>query len=371
MAGTVNASVDHLVGGNANGDHDVQEAFVAIFNFLDSQFTRIASNYGNSTAALDALGLDYFDASSGQAGRQAFGVWRTNGNAIPAYNIVLCWNASSTWTSFYFRGSTASILDGVGLGAALRDDGTNAWNGGTANAGADAIGTPRWTVGGASTLFTFDHFNESGGTRSSNKDNLLVAVDDGLRGNTGIFHMWADDDSFMIVTDIGRNVEPGMLYIGPYTLLDEITHSLPLIGLNNWQTNTGIIQLNTNYGQVTYDEGGALLPPVGSSNTFQVSHNLGGLNHYPNYQLDSPSYPISKISVFDVSGTSGKVGYLPDWIKITKNISPYSRNNGSPSDLAFFRYWSPTHPWALALPWHSSGPPGQDANRAGTQFTWT
>ncbi len=98
---------------------------------------------------------------------------------------------------------------------ALREDGGSPWNGTTNADGTDTYGTPIWTAG-ASTLHVLDVSNTTGGTYATNKENLQEATDD-YNGTFSRLHMFADDDTFIILHDPnnsgGYRLSAGGLYI--------------------------------------------------------------------------------------------------------------------------------------------------------------
>lgn len=376
MAGLVYGSVDHIIGNTGSTTNNAQELFVAVYNFLNARFTRIAAYYGVAAGGLDGTGLDYWDAGTGQAAPQAFAVFRIGGNGIPSYNIILFWTNSlhPDWT---FDGSVGNGT-GVGMAAAARDDGLDAWNGTTANDGTDTTGTPRWSLGAATTIFTFDYFNEPGGTRATNRDNLMRVPNVlvySAAGSREILHMWADDDCFFVMSDQldGRVYQ---LFFGAYDVIPGSTQAdgMPAVALyegnGRWMQPDGALGP---YGTTT-QEGGGLLPLRGGGGApqYHLITHLGftqSNSYQPNRQLDVQAWNMPRIGLVNVQGALiGQVGYFPNWIRYGVGIPTNARNNTTP-DRAFFGNPG-TDISRGVMPWHTAGPPGASVVRAGTQFTW-
>lgn len=377
MAGPVNGSVDHVLGNTGSTTNNAQELFVTINNFLASQFTRIAAYYGVAAGGLDGTGLDFWDAGSGQAAPQAFAVYRAGGNGLPNFNIILFWtnNLHPDWT---IDGSVGNGLL-VGMAAAIRDDGNDPWNGTTNNDGTDTVGTPRWDIGAANTIFTFDYLNEPGGSRATNRDNLMRCPNNNLHllaTNRELLHMWADEDSVLLVGDI-LNGNVYQLYIGSYDILAGNTQvdGMPAVALleqnGRWMAPDGALGP---YGTTT-QEGGGLLPLRGGGGApqYHLITHLGFTQsgtYQPNRQLDTQASSMPRVGLVNIQGgLIGQVGYFPTWLRYAADVPVNARNNSSP-DRAFFG--NPTTDVNRGvLPWHTGGPPGASVSRAGTQFIWT
>jgi hypothetical protein len=377
MGGPLNMSVDHLVGNNGTQLFNLQEYFVVAYNFLNTQFTRIASNYGVATGGLDALGFDFFDAGSGHAGRNAWAIFRTNGTSVPAFNIVLEWreSAGGDWT---LAGSISN--DGIGIGGAIVDDGSDAWTGGTADVGADATADPRWSIGAGSELFTFNYENEApGGTQFTNKEDLLRASGQiAATTSRSTLHMWADDDGVLFVFDDTINGSPNATYLGAYDPLAGNTqeNAMPVIGVA--EQNSGVLRMGTGfgiYGIGSAQEAGGLLPLRGKASgdvpgfyLDDFADSYAGAAWQPNNQLDVKANNMRRVGVLSASGSqTGHCGYLPTWIRNGYNLPINARNNNTP-DRAFFAVASQVD--RGIYPWHPGGPPGSVATRAGVQATW-
>ena len=375
MAGILSVSKDHIVGATGNLINNYNEFFVSVYNFLNSKFTRIAAYYGVAAGGLDGNGFGYHDAGSGHAAPQAFAVFRTNGNALPPYNIIIFYTNSAhpDWT---FEGSTSNGAR-CSVAAAIRDDGTDAWNGSTNNDGTDTVGTPRWSVGGATTLFTFDYFNEPGGTRATNMDNLQTMGSNVLTGlgNDLLFHMWADDDVFLLVSD-STSSSIYVNYFGEYNLISGNTHDDGMPAVCMLEQNGGWIQTAGapgSYG-TTPQEGGGLLPPRGGGGAPQYHIDslptIAAQNTYqPDLQLDIPAYLVSKHAIANIQGDFGHVGNFPSWMRYGVDIPANSLIPGGPPYYAAFG--SHTTSNRGVLPWDDETPGAVAASRTGTQFTWT
>lgn len=371
MAGQVYGSVDHLLGNAGSIANNYNEMFVTIHDFVNTHWTRIASFWGSG-----GTGLDYHDGVN-PAAAQAFAVFRSPGNSMPPMNLAITYT-DSVHTGWTIDGST-SPTSFCGLATAARDDGTNPWAGGTDDDGADTVANPVWTVGGASTLFTFDFFNEAGGTRATQKDCVRRVGFNTLStaGNRVLMHMWLDDDGILILCDtFNASIYPH--YNGAYDILAGNTHDDGLPGVcvydqnGRWFVPDGTLGA---YGS-TNQEGGALLPLRGSSGLtpqFHLINHLGfeqSSSYQPNRQLDVPGRNMPRIGLVNAAGSLlGRVGHLPTWIRYGWNLPCNSRNNTTPHRAFFGNPATDDH--RGVLPWHAGGPPGSNATRAGVQFTWT
>jgi hypothetical protein len=128
MAGIVVGSVDHKVGNTGDSANNNQELFTVVYNFLNSKYTRIAANFGTG-----GTGFDFWDGAD-PSGENAFAVFRTGSAAVP-FDVMIQWADTENWGKMKLLSST--ILDGVGIVAAMREDGTDPFNGGPVLLGSD------------------------------------------------------------------------------------------------------------------------------------------------------------------------------------------------------------------------------------------
>jgi len=287
------------------------------------------------------------------------------------------WTSSAhpDWT---IDGSAGSAIL-VGMAAAVRDDGLDAWNGTTVNDGTNTVGTLRWDIGAANTIFTFDYNNEPGGSRATNRDNLMrVPFSTLYLSGTSreLLHMWVDDDGILIVGDT-LNDNCYQLYIGSYDVLAWNTQvdGMPAVALleqnGRWMSPDGALGPY----RTTTQEGGGLLPLRGGGGApqYHLITHLGftqSNTYQPNRQLDVPAKYMLRIGLVNIQGALiGEVGFFPTWMRYAVNV-PVNSRNGTTPDRAFFGNPT-TDDNRGVLPWHTGGPPGTVATRAGTQFTWT
>ncbi len=191
MAGTIVGSIEHRLNNVSSPDTNSQ-VFKTLYDFFNdvANCTLTALSYGTS-----GTGDNYYDEAD-PFDDNAFAVF-TFASAATPFDVLIQWSDAETWTSTRLSGGTSA--DGVGMMVALREDGTSPWNGTTNADGTDTHGTPIWTPGG-STLHVLDVSNTTGGTYATNRENLQEVSQDYTSG-FGRMHMFADDDTFIVLSD--------------------------------------------------------------------------------------------------------------------------------------------------------------------------
>lgn len=368
MAGTVVGLVDIRGGtGGQSAAANNQELFVAIYNFLNSKYTRIASNFGAS-----GTGFDFFDGAN-PAGENAFAVFRANSASVP-FNILLQWaDVSAFGTSpgnpGLLQGSTG---DGVGIMAAFREDGTNPWAGGTANAGADAKAATVWSAG-TSTLHVLGRSNTTGGTHATNKENTHLLLDNSGTGTFLRVHCVGDDDGFMILSDNADDGSYQACYIGAYTPRSGLTVTYPLCMVINpngfafWGTTS-----STTFGSTTGNTSaeGGMVGAIPSDDTRGLSLNYSlpsfETAFQPNGQAATPELDASDIGIMQREVHAGLAGFLPSaLVTAVFNVSNHEVNAAGTR-----AYMATTTVAALkwSIPWGGGSPPGTATSRDGVSF---
>lgn len=368
MAGTIRGRIDCLTsaaGGTTTiqGGRNVQAIFNTIWAFLDAHpnLTRISSYYGdaanhaNIAAPTNVRGVGYWDEAT-NFGTNAFGVWRFNNAAWPWFLMIEFSSATGATllnSSRMHATTTDSGLFVIGISAAWGKTGggaaatTGVWGGGTANAGADARATTRWTDPGGG-IYVLPRSNNLYGTDATNRNNStrLVTLSTGS-GSPIAFNMWADDDSFMIAHDYGnantwnasgvfRYVpRAGLTVARPYAMIvdtDGGTAQLPWFALSG---NTANVFGGTAGNSA--NEGGAIMPdgipagpvrPIGleryqvqSSTSFEPT-SIDGTASYNEFSI-----PIWACAPSETTSAMGHLGKLdPVFVREVYNVSSADTN---------------------------------------------
>lgn len=370
MAGTVTGLVDARVGdgGTQPANNNNQELFTVVYNFLNSKYTRIACNFGTA-----GTGFDFFDGAN-PSGENAFAVFRANSAANP-FNILIQWADSSPFGSSpgnpgLLQASSSS--DGVGVMVAFREDGTNPWAGGTANAGADAKGATVWTPG-SSTLHVLGRSNTTGGSHATNKENMFTLGDLPSPGQFGRMHCVGDDDGFAILTDISDDGTYQALYAGAYTPRSGLTITHPLCIVINPQLSTfwvtGSAQTYGSTTGYTNYEGGILgRDKTDGVRGLSVVTNIGSFEaaFQPNGQVPTPALDASEIGIIQRETHQGLAGFIPSAIMAAvygvANLEVNAAGNRAyiSMNTVAFNKWS--------IPWGGGSPPGTSTSRNGVTF---
>lgn len=400
MAGTIRGRIDCLTSVASSGSaardavRSRQEVFRTIWAFLDAHpsCTRIASNYGLSAAgtmnpASNVRGLGYWDEAS-NLGHSAFGVWRFN-NAFWPWYLFLEFDGADTGNNINGAATTATS-SGIGIQAAfgVTSGGAagNPWNGGTANAGADAKGTPRWVAPSGGSLFVLPRANEASGSFATNRNNSspLHIVNPNLSGSVVAFGCAADDDSFVAWFDnANANIwhaggvvrvipSPGITLPRPYAMINDTALAWTQVG-----TSPTVYGLTAGTGA---RDGGILVPSTASGNNgrsvyiervanvnVRTDHNPGnvtGTSLYPEWDilvgaLETAATPSA------IAGVLGKLD--PAMIREVYNVGSMD----TPVNLsrAFLGGSVSLTTLKLSVPWNGVTTPRTYASgRAGVSF---
>jgi hypothetical protein len=388
MAGTPIGKIDCAIT-NASANLANQEVFKNTFDFFEQMVTagyatRIALQYGAS-----GTGTDYHDGTN-PFGENAFAVYRmdgsTSGNSSSArdgstlpdfdYYVLIQWADTAAFGTTPGNPGTldAGTGDGVGIVVAVREDGGSPWNGGTANAGADAKGSTVWTAG-ASVLHVFPISNSfTGGSHLTNKENARLLVDS---GTGGVRMSWVGTaDSFAFIFDAGDTGTYQAHYVGIYEPRSGLSPSLPLVCASpsaaatlpwpdgtatTWGTTTGD---GTNEGGVL----GTLLTDL--MTTLSVGQDVAGVFtavSQPNNQLATPELDAFPIRL--VQRGTGRVGYLgdlePGLIQVVYDVATNQTNAAQSRAYFGSATQASLH---LAVAWGGSNTPGTNSTRAGVTF---
>ena len=369
MAGVIHGKIDMRCGDGVVGPEDVhQEMFKGLFDFLDSQYTRVALQYGAG-----GTGTDYWDGVA-PFGENAFAVFRATSAANP-FDILIQWATDDNFGTAPGNpgemGGTA-FTNGVGITIALREDGSSPWAGGTANAGADSKAATVWTAGG-SVLHVLDRSCSTGGSFATNLENLSRAMAEASFGGFVRVHLVGDDDGIAILSDRGDDGEYVCQYLGAYTLRDGSAGVTPICAVMDSSTGPWTEGEGTLYGTLagnSSQEGGML----GANNADLVrSISVGGTYStvytsafQPNSQLAVPELDGFEIPLLFREVNQGLAGQVPAALLNTVfGISNLETN--TPGTRAYMAT-STLQAIKFSIPWDGLGPPGVNNTRAGRTF---
>jgi len=391
MAGTVRAKLDcrSTAGGASNAiitGRNLQAMFTTIWNLLDSHpnLTRIASNYGNASSATNiapttnSRGIGYWDESV-NFGYDAFGVWRFNSALWPWYLFLELLPAQSNTisNSGQILGATSSALYYIGISAAwgVTAGGAagNPWAGGTANAGADARATTRWTDPGGG-VYVLGRSNSLYGTHATNKNNSLNLVRLGSQNATLDWNVWVDDDSFLVSYDLGGGNAWATSGVVRYTPKSGLTVSRPYAMVTAGNADTSPPATATVIGSLAGNasaDGGIIVPdgitgPVRPFLIDRFANYQASTSYQPSNVSGTPLYdefPVKAIVSAPLESTAlvGEVGYLDP--RIIREVYNVPTVNTKP-DLSrvFLANTTTTAALKNSLPWDSSTAPRTFAN---------
>jgi hypothetical protein len=359
-----------------------QEVYVNVVRFLrycatNGLCTIIASYYGSG-----GTGEDFHDEAN-PAGDGAFICAEWNAGTGQTFYVLVRWGEAS-WTGSGLLMLNSSSLDGVGIMMAVRDDGTNPWNGTSNDDGADTIGTPVWNDGG-STVRVFPRSNATGGTHATNKNNMIPILDVGATNGIGRCHFVANENELIFV---GDNNNDG-LYI--YTVaLGRYTPRTGLEGLlttpyfmASSNSDSGAFALGSSFphggtvGSAGRNGGICALPVndvmdltlsvpnAGQVSTFYQPNKLISPNEFEPTPYSVLAHESGKTAGSNGTGDFGLAGYLDIEIVSAIYNSTMNQTNADGS-LAWVGHTTiATRKWALS--WDAGASPHTNMTRLGRQ----
>lgn len=325
--GTVSGSIDIRLTQTSNNGN--QELFTAMYQFLNGpmrsgSYCELHALHTGSTSPT-ALGTDFYDEAT-PFGNNAFAVFKFPSGTISGsvskrssdMYALIQWSDTAAFGSAPGDPGLLinSMADGVGLAIALRDDGGDPWTGDSNADGNDRKGTPVWTAG-PSTLRVFPRSNNTGGTHSTNKQNL-ARVNDQITSPTR-YHFFGNRDGFTVLVDTSDNGSyDSMITVGTYTPIPGLSGTIPnpifMIGDSSLPLNT-TTTYGTTAGSVS-TAGGGIIPAMSSSGVevrgfrFDRYENIQTTTNQPNPQYQSSAYDEFKIPLYVFETDTGLVGYI-------------------------------------------------------------
>jgi hypothetical protein len=376
MSGTIVRKLDCKLSAAAVNLEN-QEAFINCFNFFQQlvtagHCTRIASQFGASGS-----GFNYHDVAS-PAGENAFAVWRYGpASTVGTFYVLLQWaTASNFGTSPGNPGVANGVagFDGVGIAIAAKADGSSPWNGGTANAGADAKGSNVWTGTGMHVLDRACSSHTTAGSFATNHENCLRVHRTPALNSAPRMHLVGDADQFAILHSESDNGNYACFTAGRYAPRAGITPDLPLFALAHYVSGGGVwASATTNpYGTAagtgSSREGGILgrqsSTLVGVA-TLAEQADLMISTLQPNNQI-SPTEcdAFLPLLCYLESGEGGHVGTLIDGNVIRYCFSPSNHELNADGSRARMGV-SAANSLRYSLSWDGGAAPGVGSTRAG------
>ena len=386
MAGTIVGSLDHAV--NISGATSSLNMFVNVYNFFASQMvgaghcTLVASNFGSG-----GTGFDYHDGAN-PAGENAWACFRFPNTATP-FDILIQWADAAVFGTApgnpgLLQNNTAASgvpPDGVGVVAALREDGTDPWGGTTGSPGSDTKGATVWTPGG-STVHSLLRSNNPGGTFDALKQNMSYLAIDSNRASPIRHHMWGDADGFLLLVSQAADTFAGT-YIGKYNPPLSLTVPHPYVHINSqrgssfvkfWPVGSQNLYGTTAGTSINANEGGILSVPL-SDGVMIASLNLlqagfADVIWSPNQLYPTPVIEHERFTVFKresgVSTKLGLTGFLPEEIVASVYNVVGNETNAAGTRAYIAEVLSASRKWSVV--WDGGSPPGTLLVREGRQF---
>ena len=381
MAGTIVGSLDHAVTVLAPTHN--QNLFVNVYNFFATQMvgaghcTLVASNFGSG-----GTGFDYQDGAN-PAGENAWACFRFPNTATP-FDILIQWADAAAFGSAPGNPglliANANNLDGVGIVAALREDGTDPWGGTTGAPGSDTKGATVWTPGG-SVVHSLLRSNNPGGVYDALKQNMAYLMPDSAAASPIRHHMWGDADSFMFIHSRAAGDHQGT-YIGKYNATTALTVPHPYVHITSSANSTTLfwpLGSTTTYGSLAGNiqntvEGGILSVPL-SDGVMGASLNVvsGGFAETifsPNQLYATPTLEHERVSLLKrelgASTRLGMAGQLPEELVAFVFGVAGNETNAAGTRAYIAEPIASSRKWSVV--WDGGSPPGTLNVREGRQF---
>ena len=364
MAGTPSGSIEHFIASSTqSGSMDAFVAIVKEFDRVGNNLTRIASNFGTA-----GTGFDYsFQANP--PGENAWAVW-SKAAAAGTYYIAVQWSYNNVFGAAPGNPGDVPTDFAVGIQMAYDTTGTSPWNGGTANAGADAKGTPVWVANGGN-LVVHPRSNGTSGTFATNLEASVQAYQWGAANNR--LQIVMDDDYVWIGHSEGSSPASynRMLYMGPYTAAAGVS---PVVPLCMYQTDQNV-NLDTDVGTLTNadmaNEGGITEATAATtSKTARVTalEDLLVATLQPNPQRASPTFDGFAVPIYvrdaNGAGAYGLLGTI-DLMRMTSDVASHDTNTGM---TKVFLGSNVIGTRKLVVDWDGATVPGSGATVPGIQF---
>lgn len=363
-----------------------QEVMVNVFRFFrycETQgiCTVIASNWGSGGTG------EQFHDEANPLGENAWIMAAWNAGSGQTFYVLAQWADSSTFGASpgnpgLLNGSSSN--DGVGFQLAVRDDGTNPWNGTSNDDGSDTKGATVWTDGG-STVRVFPRSNATGGSHVTNKENLGRFTDHGTNGSRSRMHFAANEETLLFICDNTNDATYGnMLAMGQYTPVAHLSSVLttPFVMIKT-ESDIGFFGIGSSvvYGGTTGTatrNGGICAIPANDVMDFTTSApSAGQINtqYQPNQMANPNVFETTSLSLFGhESGKTGGPGGTGDFglcgfMDISVVAAVYNSSNHQTNAAADVAYIGTTTiaNRKFAFPWDGGALPGTGTARTGRQ----
>ncbi len=390
MAGTPHGRIDALTE-TLVPVQSAQEAFKTLFDFLSAsaRHTRIAWSVGTTGGQIAGAtpGDDYWD----EAEPFMVGAWAvfefTNATPEPWYLLIQYMDGGNELQpdggnidGATFDASNAGI--GIQMMCAVGSFGEpiEPWNGTTNNDGTDTKGSPWWNVPPGGFLYAFPRSNSINGAFEAEVNNLAWAMKVARFGTAQVwrFHIVADDDCFVMLSDDGDNGGYHGLTCGYYTARSDLVIDRALVMMGVTADGANTFPHDQAFGKVgsgadAYPGGihagilGSMDPVVSVALARMFTWQATDVC-YPNKAFATPAFDTFPlfIGAYETAPTV-YCGYLGvyDFVRDVYKVANGSTNVGKtraafgPTATTFVH---------LSIPWDGVTTPGTNATREGVSF---
>ncbi len=398
MSGTIRGRIDCY--SNTGSQHtNAQTIFKTVYDFFKSHpnMSEIARSGGTGGTAAST---GYWDAADPFRG-QAWFVFRMNDATLENGSANAVYGGTRTFPWYVYvqltRGDIATAYNSGAASPCMLDNnasisssdsmvliqfaiplgtiaGTSevAWNGG-GSMGTNTKGSPVWktTAGSPSGFqgsYVFPRSNNTGGTHATNRENCSVLCYIGNNASPVRYHMVADNDSIVLLTEPGDDAN-GVIYnyFGLFTPRDGITHPVPMVHLQGvYPPTAGSVM-----GPTTGVNPGGGVPMAALANGVR-GVTIGRYDEWltifgaPNKVYTTEVYDEWNIPVIS-SETPTWYGLLGEvsFIREAFNLSTYDLTTGK--TRAAFGSDTPVS-LKLTIPWNGITTPRSNFTREGISF---
>lgn len=390
MSGPIRGSIEHYGGVVLATSASLQDIFVSIYNFLNSNgstlgIERVCYNTGSTPTGAPAVrGMNRYDSAS-CAGPNAFAVFTFKSASLP-WTILIQWCDGSTNMNTapgapgLLNGS--AVNSGLGIAVAQNSNGSLPWAGtqkNTPNASGSASKAGTVWNSGSAFLSVWPRSNVSGGATTSARQNMMQLFA-ASSTNSYRLQMVADYDNLAILIDESAdNTYVHAFMFGKYVPLTGSSTAGTYFGVSGVATTfpqTAMSVLSTTAGTGTGGyEGGVAFPSASVTRTVKniMFDRLSGLvntsftAYHPNKTFSSASYTeFPLIVVTNETNEEGYLGMHNEFFREVYNTAVHDTNIGG-TRCAFASSLT-LATVKITIPWHSGTAPGSGTTRGGVQW---
>ena len=393
MSGLVRGKIECVINAQGhNRDTVAQQAFKNLYDFFVSHpnYTMIALQYGSSSTQVNGsttsgTGVGFYDQAV-SFGYNAFFVVRANATVARPYDVyyLFQWAGATNQSGLAigtapgapalgngfsgynnnttYAGVSYQVAIGIGGsgGSALSPSNGNPWKGSSSNNGTDTkpttgpiFGAP---AGGGTGVIIFPRSNDNVGGHRLLTQNQGVIMWWNTEPIQVRMHVIADDDNFVIATDIGDNESYSLSYSGLYTPRTSLSPTYPfctLMAVNALPFNYTNTTVYGDTAGTSNLQGGIVQVLSGTVAQLQLDHLTNfaqGADYWPNRQFNTTMFDeltipigIYEVGQANVSGYLGQIDFIREMYNVPTNAvkSDYSRIFLGSTTLAATKYSVP------------------------------